>query len=102
MNRVGLGIVALAVGAIAFGTWQWSDQEVSIDLLPDPDQALMEPQVALKLTVLRANVLAAPQSAGAWGILAMNYDVHGLKPLSVTDRQRFWTAGNSGGLTFWQ
>lgn len=83
MNRVGLGIVALAVGAIAFGTWQWSDQEVSIDLLPDPDQALMEPQVALKLTVLRANVLAAPQSAGAWGILAMNYDVHGLKPEAV-------------------
>jgi tetratricopeptide (TPR) repeat protein len=43
----------------------------------------MEPQVVEKIKTLQKEVLRHPQSAPAWGRLAMNLDVHDLKTESI-------------------
>ncbi len=48
----------------------------------------MEPQVTEKIGRLRSLVEADPRSGEAWGRLAMNFDVHGLKQEAVTCYRR--------------
>lgn len=47
--------------------------------VPWPDLTGVEPQVEAKLESLLRAVDAAPESADAWGLLAMNLDVHDFK-----------------------
>jgi len=47
--------------------------------VPDPDQSIMEPQVAVKIQAHREAVIANPGSSEAWGNLGMVLHAHGLR-----------------------
>jgi tetratricopeptide (TPR) repeat protein len=67
-----LGAVALAVLLPAAGPLAQPPPAV-----PDPDLTGAEPQVAAKIEAARRFAGSNPESAHAWGVLAMSLDVHG-------------------------
>lgn len=70
---------ALAVLLLIIGIYshtKWFSERVAAPIV---DFKGIEPQVAEKIRVLQKEVEKNPDSAGAWGRLAMNLDIHDLK-----------------------
>lgn len=81
-----LGIVAaVAILAIAgfFGSKFLLSPRPSIDMPPLPDFTGVEIQVATKIQGKHFQAEQNPASARAWGLLAMNLDIHGFKEPAV-------------------
>ncbi len=78
------------IGVLIAGFWfqQRRATPAALELLPDPDLSGMEIRVTEKIRTLRAQVQQRPDSAVAWGKLAMNLDVHGLKKEAVSVYQQ--------------
>jgi tetratricopeptide (TPR) repeat protein len=78
-----LGAVALAVLLPAAGPLAQPPPAV-----PDPDLTGAEPQVAAKIEAARRFAGSNPESAHAWGVLAMSLDVHGFDREALSAYER--------------
>ena len=78
-------VTAVAVLAVAgfFGNKFLFSPRPSFDLPPLPDFKGVETQVAVKIRNKHALVERNPESAEAWGWLAMNLDIHGFRQPAV-------------------
>ena len=83
-----LGPAAIGVSIAGFWIHQYRVTTAALDLLPNPDLSGMEIRVTEKIRTLRAQVQQRPDSATAWGKLAMNLGVHGLKKEAVSVYQQ--------------
>jgi tetratricopeptide (TPR) repeat protein len=81
-------LFGVAVGGVLLlaGIWVQSflfAGRASLEALPDPNLTGVETQVAARIRELQQDVEKHPESATAWGKLAMNLDVHDFKGESI-------------------